>query len=455
MPALPAHDDEARRCLAELRGELAASYPAVSTRALLAIARRYGLDEFPAGFLVAGRLARRGADGARAHLAAALRGESGHPLFSPQYYGLTNPDVAAAGVAAWAHYQRFGRAEGRSPHPLIDPGTLGAALTDSLPRDVVDDFLGDRRAWFVDPGPYADVSSFVLSGRWSGSAHPTIELASQLDGPWVHSRLMLVDSRSSDDAQARLVAGAYLLTRGGGRSRLGRLRDFETGSSEEGLATVVPGFLLARGEIEVERTGTLAVSPDGTAVRIAGGVVALAVTAPGTTTSLTYVTGTLARHELAALVRGVAATSGTIAPVDRAQEIALRQLRRDLDLPGATVLEYGVQVLLDAGEVRVVAGSTHPSPPERPWSTTGDERDAAVALRASQRRRATGDPLLRAFLAAGASLCLVDDAGLNTWLPVLQSRALVVCEPELVGAVGGFVERDSLRLLPASPEWPA
>ena len=105
-----------RDCLRDLRAELARSYPAVRSRALVRTAKGWGLDAFPEGFLVPGILADRSSRGPRALLATTNRSnggmrEYGHPLFSNDFYRLTNPDVTAAGASPWAHYQVFGRAE--------------------------------------------------------------------------------------------------------------------------------------------------------------------------------------------------------------------------------------------------------------------------------------------------------------------------------------------------------
>lgn len=43
-----------------------------------------------------------------------------NPFFDPIYYLEQNPDVFRAGVSAWGHYEKHGRAERRSPHKLID-----------------------------------------------------------------------------------------------------------------------------------------------------------------------------------------------------------------------------------------------------------------------------------------------------------------------------------------------
>ncbi|HYA17539.1 MAG TPA: hypothetical protein VEF06_08745 [Bryobacteraceae bacterium] len=46
---------------------------------------------------------------------------SGQTLFDAAFYLRKNPDVAAAGIDPWKHYQRHGAAEGRKPHPWFQP----------------------------------------------------------------------------------------------------------------------------------------------------------------------------------------------------------------------------------------------------------------------------------------------------------------------------------------------
>lgn len=443
----------ARTVLVELRAELAASYPAVGAAALLRIARRHRLDAFPPGFLVGGGIRDRGRDGAGAALRAAANGGSGHPLFSGGYYSLINPDVRAAGVSPWLHYQVFGRREGRSPHPLIDTATLSAWLPATLRPALVDEYLGDPVNWFAAPGPYVDPRSFVLHGNWDGNGHPLLQLLKQLDGPWVHRRLMLVDSASNDDARARLVAATFLLTRSG-RSGLGALEIWDRHPATDGeqpatgAMTVVPGFFLGSSAGELRRPGNDVTSPDGTMVRLATGTIGLATGRAARATGLVFLEAPRRHEQLRELVQS-AESGAAIAAHDRAQETAVRQLRRDLRRTDLTVLESGMQSrVLVSGAVRIMEAVDAGRVPAWDWDAGEDARDIAVVIPASQRGRATGDPRLRSLLTSGASLCLVDDNGLNSWLPVIQGRSRVLVDPVLLDGVGSFVAQSALTSLP-------
>lgn len=452
-PSAPVDLEANRRCLDQLRSELAASYPAVSPRALVRIARKHGLERFPPGFLAPGGLNDRGPRGPRAFLSSLNRradqARQHHVLFSADYYRLMNPDVAASSVAPWTHYQVFGRAEARSPHPLLDHATLSAALPGVLKPHVFDEYLANPDYWFADPSPYVDVGAFVVRGDWDGVTHPLMQLANQLEGPWVHRRLMLIDSGTDQRASARLVGAAYLLTREGGRSRLGRLQTWVRNADPVGGGplTVVPGFFLAQGSAELRRIGNAVLSPDSTVVRLREETIGLVVGKALKAERLIFLTGTRGFSELSELVR--TAEGAAIAPHDRSQEIALRQLRRDLGEMSVRVLEYGVQYRLVADDISILEPVSAPAPPEWTWDASAPAGEIAIVLRREQRRRSTGDQLLRKMLSAGAALCLVDESGLNSWLPVIQHRRLVLTDASLLEDVASFVDSSALRLLPA------
>jgi hypothetical protein len=119
-----------------------------------------------------------------------------------------------------------------------------------------------------------------------------------------------------------------------------------------------------------------------------------------------------------------------------------------------TVLPYGAQARVTADVLRMLPASAVPA---LALLSAGEIEPAQLAavIPASSRLRATGDPALRSLLARGASLCLVDQHGLNSWLPILQSRRCVAVEPSLVEDVGGFVPWQAMRRLPESGGWAA
>ncbi len=82
-------------------------------------------------------------------------------FFDREYYVWKYPDIAVAGVDPLAHFLRWGIAEKRRPHPLIDLGHMLAADPEALPDPPSDTALlaalaGDA----VDPGPYFSLSYY-------------------------------------------------------------------------------------------------------------------------------------------------------------------------------------------------------------------------------------------------------------------------------------------------------
>jgi len=210
----------------------------------------------------------------------------------------------------------------------------------------------------------------------------------------------------------------------------------------------VPGFLLAQGGTELRRIGNAVLSPDSTVVRLREESIGLVVGEALKAERLIFVTGACGFSELGELVRR--AEGAVIAPHDRAQEIALRQLRRDLGEPSLRVLEYGVQSRVVVDDVSILEPVPAPAPPEWTWDAPVPSGEIAIVLRREQRRMSTGDRLLRRALSDGAALCLVDESGLNSWLPIIQHRRLVLTDASLLEDVASFVNSSALRLLPTA-----
>lgn len=447
-------DSLGHECLRQLRAELAASYPVVRPRALVRIARRLGRSVFPPGFFVSGSLEDRSRSGPLAKLRSANTHQDGtatdwHPLFSSSFYLLVNPDVALAGASPWLHYQAFGRIEGRSPHPLLDPHLIGEATPLYRSEQAIDEYLANRDTWFANPSPYVDIGNFVVHGNWDGSTHPLVQLVTQQsDGPWINRRLLAVDSTSDSLRNAKLVAAGYLLTGAEGRSRLAETRYYRPSpSAPEGAGdyVVIPGHTLAFDGRELSRLGTQVVSPDSTAVRLEEGTVVALSGASIKTDRLIVLTGPASFATLNSLVLEARA-GASIAPASRAQETALRQIRRDLNCPKVTVLEYGRQVIVKAGTAETRAHAAV-EVEECDLISISAPHGIAVVLPISARRRATGDHELRTLLSQGASLCLVDENGLNSWLPIIQNRREALVDVSLIDDVASFVDEASIRRL--------
>ncbi len=429
--------------LADLRARLTRDFPVFDVGAARHILRRHGLAKPPAGLLL-DRLPGRGA-------AHSVRHTGAHPLFSPGYYLAAHPDIATAGAPAWLHYQVFGRAEGRSPHPFIDVAWLRDALPDAPFGGEVDRYLSDRSAWFIEPGPYTEAARFALSGQWSGDEAPLAEIVrAHPREPWVHERLMVVDL-SGEAATARLAAFATVLGAAPTGVRTPSLAVWTTADEGDladpaGPYLVVPGFFAGAGNRRLWWAGDTAISPDRTAAATADEVVTVASGSRVTGSVLVLFTSYEGRTDLDATVRD-AVPRTVFAPSSRAVEVSLRQLRRDLGRPDLTVLTHGTQTTVEAERLDVRPPRAVPAPGPSAADLAVDAGSTAIVLPVEQRLRANADPRVRAALTAGAALCLIDAHGLNSWLPVIQSRARVVIAPGLADSVGAFVPEDRIQSL--------
>ena len=80
-----------------------------------------------------------------------------HPLFDPDFYAESNPDVVKAGVNLLAHFVTYGRREGRNPHPLVDLELIRSQLAPDFDGDPLDAYLQSRGAQ-LQPHRLVDVA---------------------------------------------------------------------------------------------------------------------------------------------------------------------------------------------------------------------------------------------------------------------------------------------------------
>lgn len=440
-------DVEAREAeaLVELRTRLADDFPEFDITAARRILRRHGLSAPPAGMLL-DRLPANG-DGKD------LRHTGDHPLFSPGYYVVANPDIAATGVPAWLHYQVFGRLEGRAPHPFVQIARLRDAMPDALPGDELDSYLADRSAWFIEPGPYTDAVRFALSGMWTRAESPLAEIVrSHPSEPWVHQRLMLTDL-AGDLAMARLAAFASVL----GAAPVGVRWPTVTAWSGPGLHrdettdrpgpyVVVPGFFVGASGVRLWLNPQLAVSPDRTAVATRNEVVTVTAGPRVVGSALVVVTSHAGRADLAAAVHD-AAPRTVFAPASRAGELSLRQVSHEQDRADLQVLSFGSQATVVADRVDLSWPAAPPVAPVAPADLVEDAAQTVIVLGLEQRARSQTDSRIGRALAAGAALCVIDGHGLDGWLPVIQNRARVVVTSSLADEVAAVVDAGRILAL--------
>ena len=444
-------------CLRAIRHELRDSYPQVRLGNLFRIMRSFGLRQFPEGLLVG--MGKRGAlwKLARAANPGRSRQVDWHPLFSSEFYLATNPDIAAAKVSPWLHYQVYGRAEGRSPHPLIDFEFLAASLPGARRDELVDEYLMSAHNWVLDPGPYVDCGRFMVQGEWDGYTNPLKQIVTHhLRGPWVHSRLMLVDTASESASRARLTAVSTLLIANAPASRFATVAYWQPNAedvagvapiSEAGPFTVIPGYFLGANDREIVSQPSPVVSSDSTMIRLASEFVSLISGRAISADALVYVADSLAREELTTLIRESHMPTA-IAPHSAGQELALRHLCTELGRDNVTVLEFGKQVRVVSPRVNVARSAGAAATAEWAWRENVTADRLAVVLASAHRRRATNDPKVRELVARGAALCLVQPGDMVSWLPVLQTSATVLVDRSLREDVRGFVDDGDIYLLP-------
>ena len=443
-------------CLEVLRAELRRSYPKLEPDRLLNIAREHRLLQFPEGFLVAGDVSSEAQPNLEAMARADATSAQLHPLFSAAFYLLLYPDVAAAGVPAWLHYQVHGRAEGRSPHPLIDVDFLAVSVPEIPRQYLVDHYLSDPALWTADPGPYVECRRFMLAGKWDAATNPLLQIvAGQIGGPWIHERLLLVDSSSDDAAQARLTAAGYLLGVDT-RSRLATVRLWPRTLSEPDASdrfTVVPGYFLGSLDRSHALTSTSVVSPDRTFVTLATELLSLTTGEEIQSSALIFIEGD---QEHATLRKTVAAAQlgAAIATHSSVQAEALALIIEKLDRGDLRLLRCGYQTtVITPTLVRIAAAA---APKVQLWNSgtaaTNVARSAAAASSAatiivlpeSHWKLATADFAIRTAISGGASLCLVGASGWAPWHRVLEHHEAIVCHPSLLSAATSFVSLDRI-----------
>ena len=451
--------NRADACIEAVRSQIARDDALVSAEVLLRIGRQAGVERFPEALLIEGRLDDPSPSGAGAALASALRRESDgspdpHPLFSRSFYLLANPDVAAAGVSPWLHYQQSGYREARSPHPLLDPDYMIGWAPDVPRSEVVDRYLRDPALWMIDTSPYVDCQKFVLHGGWSGTSSPIGEIVGAgASDPWVHSRLIAIDADLGDSTKDALGAVLFLLARNHPRSMFSRLTVWRPtaqthgGPSLGGPYTVVPGFFIGTDGVELWSDSQMAMSQDLSLVRFANGLVGLEVGDPVTVDELRFVCGDLRRDSLVEMVDTGPQTLA-VSPASWAQERALRYLVEETGAQGVTVLPWGRQVRVTASSIRQVEGSTDALPSWR-WPDV-DPRDVVFVDAGPLGETCAADARVSEWLRRGASLLLVDDASMERWVSAFVDRPYVVATPATKDFVGAVVPRDRTALLGAN-----
>ncbi|MBX3094053.1 MAG: hypothetical protein KF680_05860 [Cryobacterium sp.] len=439
--------------LRAIRNELRSSYPLIKPWKISRIARKAGLLRFPLGLMIPGSTS-AGGDGERALmrlLLSALRRRplTIHALFDPTYYRIANPDLAGSRVPEWLHYQVFGRAEGRSPHPLLSVSTLADHMPGVPVVEVIDEYLGDSQWWSCAPSPYVDTEQFVARGPWDGRTHPFLQIVEQhMNQPWVRTDLLQIDSSSTDstDNRSGLAAAVVLMDIGARRYGVstpatrwpvGRVPS----SAEPGLYRVVPGSFIARdGTAEAFTGAPRGRSLDGTAFLLATEAVMRKPTETITVERLVMLQPQISRDRLVSVLHS---SSGSVAigVSSRSQESVLDLILQEPGMPSGTVLPWGRQTAVSCREfVALESESTTDLPIYESRDDGSPPSTTALVLMATDRDRLQTDSRMRELLERGVRLCLVVDDDLRPWHHVLTSSRRVIVERALAGTVSLLID---------------
>lgn len=454
VPPLPAIDELA--CTRELRAELAATYPRIRVGHVRKLVRKFGLKNLPSGMLLLSpNLSSSLLRMFLVQFAGSRRNASWHPLFDTGSYLVVNPDIATIRVSLWLHFQAFGKAEGRSPHPFIDVEYLSASMP-GVPRgEVIDHYLSLPEFWTLDPSPYVDIQAFLLSGRWDGRTHPLTQIVAQgLSAQWVHHRLMLIDNAGVDGGGSRSLAAATLLARKGAPARALTLqawpdKDLEVSTSPAaGNYTAIPGFFLGCGDSTIFSARDAMLSPDESMINLNAEIVSVKQGETITASHLIFLEGALERSKLVDVVK-TAGADGVISPSSGPQQSALEEIIREYSLTKLRVLPFGIQVQVNASQATVVSGSPELATPDT-WAggTPCDALRTAFVIGESTVPDVLRLPEVRQAIDNGAALCVVSNENVAPWLPLLSTRDVIGCESTMLEALRGFIEEDALRLIP-------
>lgn len=126
-------------------------------------------------------------------------------IFNAPFYRAAYHDVADSGALAWQHFLAFGKAEGRSPHPLIDVVWLAVQL-DVDQAEAIDRYFCDPTLK-TNPSPYLDVRGFAEREQ-RNRAHPFFSIQqNHATYRWLSGRLQLIDALSASDDERERIAG--------------------------------------------------------------------------------------------------------------------------------------------------------------------------------------------------------------------------------------------------------
>lgn len=422
--------------LSDLRAELKrpSFFPLVLRLSFIALRRRK--TSFPPGFFVSGRLFGFARRNACLRLWQRLRNRKTElveaDFFSGDFYLACNRDVEVAGWNPWLHYQLFGRAEGRSPHPLVNPRFLASELEVGL-ADAVDVYLSESDYWHVSPSEYVDVWGFLRAGKSDGIRHPFVQMLE--DGfatePWVSQRLQIINLSLAGANAFELQALAVISSLNGAKAlwqeiRVIRRRDVSNAEElSQKCLQCIPGFGLFGESGTYFPHGPSLISSDQSTVAGPDQVIFLAAEGKLVSSTLIYMTGNLSVETLEVILPNLKSNSA-VAPSSLEQEQALRYLKSQMKFD-IQILAFGVKAAISPTEIIEVEGENRVS--NREWDNVRvesvDFQKVSILLGRNESERSLINPKITELLVRGAHLCIVDGETIAPWLPTLwQSEAI-------------------------------
>lgn len=243
--------------LDQIRSSLSGDIRSLSIAKILFSLMLSGNKSLPPGFLVEGSLWGIGSSNLIARLLKLKYGNdplwSPSLMFDPIFYRLAYQDVASSGMHPWLHYQKFGRSEGRQPHPLIDLNYLQQQIPDISVVDLIDKYLESPSLWHASTSPFLNLELFIDSGLWSKRANPLIELInSGVITRYLNLRTLqigLSDLDETDSVVSLVVAHRLLFPQYRYSSESHFIKRVPTNINNESFggedAIILPGLILA------------------------------------------------------------------------------------------------------------------------------------------------------------------------------------------------------------------
>jgi hypothetical protein len=357
-------------------------------------------------------------------------------IFSPDFYLSAYPDVANSGLDPWAHFSKFGIAEGRSPNAYVDANYMANAL--ALPLgDVLLEAFSKKEYWTENTSRYVDIRSFVLNGPWDGKTHPLEQIINtdQNRDPWIRFAPYFSDLSTTTGNSLRLAAVSILDHINGSRFHLSRPKEYRLNDNPlenmdfdvEESVLCIPGFTLsAKDKSFTLSTMKDVLSKDRSAIRHGE---TLTVYQYGDTlhcNSLVIAPKNLRLEEALRWVNSLKIRCAVV-PTSADQEFLFRHCLSATNREDVYILPYGVQTVVVTKQV-----STSPSAVNRPRRVFRRpeklRRSTLLIVAESSAELKRYSPSVSMLVRRGAKICISNNQTVPFWLNLFSAiRVVIVC----------------------------